>query len=51
MLVITEDSTPAEITEAISHLRAKQRLVQVQQVRDELEADINDLLDRLPRCS
>lgn len=49
MLVITDDSTPAEITEAISHLRAKQRLVQVQQVHDELEDDINALLDRLPR--
>lgn len=47
MLLITEDSTRAELTEAIGYLRAKQRLVEDDQVRDDIGVCIDELLDRL----
>lgn len=47
MLTITEDSTNAELQEAITHLRARQRRCQITSTRDEINETINELLDRL----
>ena len=49
LLRITDESTPADIAEAISHLRARQRIVRDQQVRDEISDAIDEMLDLLPR--
>ena len=49
LLRITDDSTPDEITEAIGHLRTKQRACRDQQMRAEIAEAVDDLLDRLPR--
>lgn len=46
MIVITEDSTRAELEEAIGYLRAKRATVEDQQVRDEITAAMDALLDR-----
>lgn len=47
MLVITDDSTRPELCEAIGYLRAKQRVVFDAEVKAEIQAAIDDLLDRL----
>lgn len=47
MLVITDDSPRSELEEAIGHLRAKQRAVFDPQVKAELQASIDELLDML----
>lgn len=44
---VTDDSTPAEITEAISHLRARQSRCNDPDVVLELGETIDGLLDRL----
>ena len=46
-LVINDDATPQDLREAISNLRAKQRHCGVQVIRDEIDADVNELLDML----
>lgn len=46
-LTITDDASPDDLREAITHLRAKQRTACIQSTRDELDADINELLDAL----
>lgn len=47
MIVVTDDSTPEQIHEAIGYLRDRQRRCELQSVRDELAEAIDDLLDRL----
>lgn len=47
VLLITDDSTRADITEAIGYLRAKQRVVFDAEVKAEIQDDIDALLDRL----
>jgi hypothetical protein len=49
-LVITDDATADDLREAITHLRDKQRRAVIQSTRDELDADINELLDLLARA-
>ena len=44
-LTITDDSTRAEIEEAMVHLRAKQRACCIALIRDEIGEDISELLD------
>ena len=46
-LIINDDATPQDLREAISNLRAKQRGCGVALIRDELDADVNELLDLL----
>ena len=46
MLVITDDSTRAEIAEAIGHLRAKQVRSTLATTKAEIQVDIDCLLDQ-----
>ena len=46
-LVITDDASPEDLREAILNLRAKQRACCVALIRDEIDADVNELLDLL----
>lgn len=46
-LVVTDDADRATLEEAISNLRAKQLAAVIQSTRDELAADIDELLDLL----
>ena len=46
-LVITDDATADDLREAITHLRDKQRRAVIQSTRDELDADMGELLDLL----
>ena len=46
-LLITDDATADELREAILHLREKQRRAVIQSTRDELDADMSELLDLL----
>ena len=48
-LVISDDATPDDIREAINHLRAKQLRCVIASTRAEVAADIDELLDLLPR--
>jgi hypothetical protein len=50
-LVITDDASPDDLREAITHLREKQRRACIPSTRDELNADINELLDLLAQES
>lgn len=45
--VITDDASPDDLREAITNLRAKQRTACIQSTRDELDADMSELLDLL----
>lgn len=47
ILVVNDDSTPAEIREAIGHLRERQRRCQLAETRDSLARAIDDLLELL----
>jgi hypothetical protein len=46
-LVVNDDASADDLREAITHLRAKQRRACIQSTRDELDADISELLDLL----
>lgn len=46
-LLVTDDASADDLREAITNLRAKQRRACIQSTRDELDADINELLDLL----
>ena len=46
-LVITDDATPQDLREAIVNLWTKQRACCVALIRDEIDADIDELLDLL----
>jgi hypothetical protein len=46
-LVVTDDATPADICEAITNLRAKQRAACIESTRREIGADVDELLDLL----
>lgn len=48
-LIVGDDADPATIREAIGQLRAKQLRACIQSTRDEIQADIDELLDLLPR--
>lgn len=50
ILRVTDDSTPAEITEAIGHLRQRQRIVEGVDA-EAIGLAIDDLLDQLPRAA
>jgi hypothetical protein len=45
VLTITDDSTRADLAEAINHLRAKQRRCVIPSTAAEIADDIDDLLD------
>jgi len=45
LLRITDDSTRAEIAEAITHLRAKQRAAELATTKAEVQVVIDALLD------
>lgn len=45
LLRITDDSTRAEIEEAIGHLRAKQRRAALETTRAEVQTEIDALLE------
>lgn len=46
-LRITDDATPEDIREAIANLRAKQRACALAEIRDDIGADIDELLEML----
>ena len=46
-LVITDDASPDDLRESITNLRTKQRACCIPSTRDELDADISELLDML----
>lgn len=48
-LIVTEDAGPDEICEAITNLRTKQRAACIESTRQEISADIDELLEMLPR--
>lgn len=50
LLVINESSSRTDIEQAITTLRGKQRNARLQQIRDEIDADINDLLELRKRA-
>lgn len=49
-LVITDDATPADLQQAIMHLRKKQRAACIPSTAAEYAADIDELLEMLPRA-
>ena len=46
-LVITDDATPEDIREAITNLRTKQRACSLSEIREDIGADLDELLDLL----
>jgi hypothetical protein len=46
-LVVTDDATPADICEAITNLRAKQRRAVIPSTAAEIGEEIDELLDWL----
>jgi hypothetical protein len=50
-LIVDDEATADDLREAITHLRDKQRRACIQSTRDELDADINELLDLLALAS
>lgn len=47
LLRITDDTTPEELAEAITSLRAKQRLCGIAAERERIGRAIDELLDRM----
>lgn len=45
MIVVTDESSRADLAEAICHLRAKQRAACLAEIRAEVGAAIDELLD------
>lgn len=46
-LLITDDAAPEDIREAIADLRTKQRACSLAEIREDIGADIDELLDML----
>lgn len=46
-LRITDDASPEELREAIANLRAKQQACSLSEIREDISADIDELLDLL----
>lgn len=47
ILRVTDDSTRADLEEAIGHLRARQQRVELDATKAEIQAEIDALLDRI----
>lgn len=46
-LIVDDEATADDLREAITHLREKQKRACIQSTRDELDADMSELLDLL----